>query len=1161
MTVGTLPAGKTETVTLNVTVSNSLDPQVKEVSNQATIAGSNFSGVQTDGDGNRANGQQPTITRTGPPETFTVTSTGDGAANAANCPGTGASCRLRDALAAAATGDTITFSNSAAGGAVNFFDGSQHAITLNTGELTIGKSLTVTGPGASVLTVDANQASRVFNIGGGVTASLSGLTLANGKVSGNPSQGGGILNDGTLTITDCTLSGNSSSNSHEDIKNFGGGILNNGALTITGSTLSGNSVTGAGDYSVSKGGGIYNNGGTLTITGSTLSGNSTNNGGNSGLQTISRGGGIYTTGGTVTITNSTLSGNFTNSLDGGSGGASQGGGIYCDGGTLSLNSSTLSGNTAVGGSDNLGGGIRNVGGTVNARNTIIARNTAVTNPDLSGTLTSQGHNLIGDTTGASITGDTTGNVLNTDPKLGPLASNGGPAQTVRPLPGSPAIDTGDDCVADAMHCSDPNIPQLTTDQRGFARKAGAHVDIGAVEVSYAISATAGTPQSANVGTAFATLLKATVTESGLPAPGVTVTFKAPSSGASGTFANGTTTTTANTDASGVATASAFTANGTPGSYNVTASAGGVTLSTSFSLTNTKLDQTINFGAIPDKTYGAADFDPGATASSGLPVVYTASGNCTILGGKVHINGAGSCTVTAKQGGDGSYNAAPDVPRSFNINKAATSTAVSSSPNPAGFGQSVTFTATVTSASATPSGTVTFKDGGTAIAGCENRPLSTGQAACTTGALAAGAHTITAEYSGDSNFLTSTGTLSGGQVVGSLFDFSRSLYIVAERGGQIVINVRRTGDTSQPVSVDYATDDGSVPSVFVPCAATTGAALDRCDYERALGTLHFAAGERELTFTVLVNDDSYVEGAETATLRLSNPTGGAALASVSTATLEITDDAVESAGNPLDDKEAFVAQHYRDFLNRAPDAPGLAFWTNQMTNCGSPNLEVCRVNVSAAFFLSIEFQQTGYLVERVNKTAYGDATGNSTLGGAHQLSVPFVRLNEFLRDTQQIGRDVIVGQGNWQQQLESNKQAFALEFVRRPEFVQHYPAQTGAAAFVNLLDQNAGGVLTTSEKSALVAELSPNPADAALRASVLNKVAENPLLAQRESNRAFVLMQYFGYLRRNPNDAPDADYTGYDFWLRKLEQFNGNFVQAEMVKAFLNSDEYRKRFAQ
>jgi hypothetical protein len=270
-------------------------------------------------------------------------------------------------------------------------------------------------------------------------------------------------------------------------------------------------------------------------------------------------------------------------------------------------------------------------------------------------------------------------------------------------------------------------------------------------------------------------------------------------------------------------------------------------------------------------------------------------------------------------------------------------------------------------------------------------------------------------------------------------------------------------------------------------------------------------------------------------------------------LEITDDATESAGNPIDDDEAFVRQHYHDFLNREADAEGLAFWTNEITSCGSDLQcrEVKRINVSAAFFLSIEFQQTGYFVERLYKASVGNLPG---------APVP-VRAGDFLRDTQEMGRDVVIGSPGWEQRLADNKAAFALAFVRRPEFLARYPALTSAAAFVNLLDANAGSVLTGAERSSLVAELSPDSSDAALRASVLRKVAENTAFAKAESNRAFVLMQYFGYLRRDADAAPDTNFAGYNFWLGKLDQFDGNFVSAEMVKAFINSDEYRKRFRQ
>jgi hypothetical protein len=194
-----------------------------------------------------------------------------------------------------------------------------------------------------------------------------------------------------------------------------------------------------------------------------------------------------------------------------------------------------------------------------------------------------------------------------------------------------------------------------------------------------------------------------------------------------------------------------------------------------------------------------------------------------------------------------------------------------------------------------------------------------------------------------------------------------------------------------------------------------------------------------------------------------------------------------------------------------------------------------------------------------KAAYGDATGTSTFGGAQQIQVPRVRREELVADAQRIGRDVIVNQGEWKAQLEANKQAFMLEFVARQRFADAFPASLTPAEFVARLDQNAGGVLTASETAALVQELTGAGNTTSARASVLRKVAEHPALDAREKNRAFVLMQYFGYLRRDPNSGQDTDYTGYHFWLTNLERFNGNFEQAEMVKAFISSIEYRRRF--
>jgi hypothetical protein len=182
----------------------------------------------------------------------------------------------------------------------------------------------------------------------------------------------------------------------------------------------------------------------------------------------------------------------------------------------------------------------------------------------------------------------------------------------------------------------------------------------------------------------------------------------------------------------------------------------------------KGNQTITFGALANKTFGDADFVVSATASSGLAASFTATGNCTVTGtGTVHLISAGSCTITASQDGDSNYNAATAVMQSFNIAQATTLTALSSSINPSDIGQSVTFTSANTSA---PTGTVQFKDGvdnlGSAV-NCVSGGGNTCTAQLSTSALTTGTHAISASYSGDTNFVGSSGLLSGGQVVTSV----------------------------------------------------------------------------------------------------------------------------------------------------------------------------------------------------------------------------------------------------------------------------------------------------------------------------------------------------------------------------------------------------------
>lgn len=394
---------------------------------------------------------------------------------------------------------------------------------------------------------------------------------------------------------------------------------------------------------------------------------------------------------------------------------------------------------------------------------------------------------------------------------------------------------------------------------------------------------------------------------------------------------------------------------------------------------------------------------------------------------------------------------------------------------------------------------------------------------------------------------------------SSLQFNAASLLVTEGIGDVVVSVTRVGNTSLPSTVNYTTTDAAGSN---KCGVNNGFASSRCDYETTVGTLHFAVGETSKVISVPVVDDSYAEGNETFTVVLSSTTG-ANLGSPATATITINDNETVNGPNPIDQASFFVRQHYIDFLNREPDASGLAHWTNEIASCGADAhcIEVKHINVSAAFFLSIEFQETGYLVERLYKSSYGDATGASTIGGTHQLTVPVVRFNEFLADTQQIGRGVIVNQTGWEQELENNKVAFAADFVSRARFTTAYPTTMTPSQFVDALYFNAGVTPSASERTSVINEFGSaiDTNDIAARARALRRVAENPIFVQQETNRAFVLMQYFGYLRRNPNDAPDADYSGYDYWLTKLIQFNGNFVKAEMVKAFITSIEYRQRF--
>ena len=272
--------------------------------------------------------------------------------------------------------------------------------------------------------------------------------------------------------------------------------------------------------------------------------------------------------------------------------------------------------------------------------------------------------------------------------------------------------------------------------------------------------------------------------------------------------------------------------------------------------------------------------------------------------------------------------------------------------------------------------------------------------------------------------------------------------------------------------------------------------------------------------MLINEDNYVEGTEQFTLTLSNPTG-AALGSPGTATVTINDDQPESLTNPIDDAQSFVYQQYHDFLNREPDPAGLAGWTNTLLNCAPGDTSCDRIHVSAGFFQSPEFQQRGYFLYRFYSVGLGRKPDYA------EFAADMSRVSGFLDANQ----------------LEAAKVQFITDFMARPAYVAKYNALNNAA-FVQMEMQTAGVNLANS--AALINSLDTQTAT---RAQVLRQIVESSEVYQKYYNQAFVVMQYFGYLRRDP----DALYVN---WITVLDQTND---PRGMINGFMNSLEYRQRF--
>jgi len=371
-------------------------------------------------------------------------------------------------------------------------------------------------------------------------------------------------------------------------------------------------------------------------------------------------------------------------------------------------------------------------------------------------------------------------------------------------------------------------------------------------------------------------------------------------------------------------------------------------------------------------------------------------------------------------------------------------------------------------------------------------------------------------------------------------------VINEGSGTVLVTVSRTGDLSGSATVDYATND----NFNGDCSAVTGIALAKCDYTTSGGTLRFAAGEAAKIITISIVDDGYVEGTETFSLSLSNATGMSLGQATTTITINDND---STPSNPFDNDNAFfVRQQYLDFLLREPDAAGFNSWMNVLNNCqpnqgklgSDPSCD--RVHVSSGFFRSTEFGERGYWSYRYYHAALGRRPQFA------EFVLDLRRLSGFQSPAEE----------------EADRVAFVNDFMQRPEFTAIYGGLTDAAhaaQFIAKLEQTAQVTLPDTVpptdpgqpqqygRNDLIQKMATGQFTAAqtLRAFIEQKVVFDAFFF-----RAFVAMQYFGYLLRDPEPA------GYNDWVDVLTNGRGAIQPGDfyhLIFGFVYSVEYRQRF--
>ncbi|HLL72411.1 MAG TPA: Calx-beta domain-containing protein [Pyrinomonadaceae bacterium] len=371
-------------------------------------------------------------------------------------------------------------------------------------------------------------------------------------------------------------------------------------------------------------------------------------------------------------------------------------------------------------------------------------------------------------------------------------------------------------------------------------------------------------------------------------------------------------------------------------------------------------------------------------------------------------------------------------------------------------------------------------------------------------------------------------------------FAQAAYRFSEGAGRATLVITRAGDKSGTVSVQYKTMDDPAA---VPCSTANGTAYARCDYSTTVDTVTFAPGEESKEINIPLVDDAHVEGDETLQVALSQPTGVALLGTVSNATLTLTDNDATGAPNPVFTTPFFVRQHYLDFLSREPEAGEP--WSKVLNDCPNVNNNLLcdRITVSAAFFGSTEFRLKGFYVFKFYRVA-------------------FDRLPDYV----EIIPDMRSVTGATEQEVYAKRAAFPVSFSARQEFRTRYDALSNTAYVNALLDryvlqqittrdpqQPEGASKITLTRADLINRLGQTGTQALTRAQVLRAIVESDEVTAAEFNRAFVAMQYYGYLRRTPETG------GYNDWLRVINQ-DPNNVRV-MVNGFMNSPEYRLRFGQ